>query len=338
MLRRPDSQSVSAQIQESETRLSKLLEENNTLELSSLTRQYELQGVDRPILLHNLLVDLERELFTSDVSESNPDFVASALSDLQRRIPVLLGEIDALTPIVNSKRDELLAILQQVRALRPQPTRAASPLPGHSSPDVESLAREWASAVASNDKDALVRMLARGPATTTPAAFAARAAELAELQGDMQVAQVLNTHLAALIPRVEGIDTAPLDAVTGLAREFDAAATELAKIAGGNEQDAKIGGGDAWQRVEAAVEELTEMRRSIAKAAKRGVGTRVPASVVDSEREKTALRECTNTLAESIAVLGGWLAQLQEEGIVDTRIYSIDEVRGIVRRHAELID
>jgi hypothetical protein len=162
-------------------------------------------------------------------------------------------------------------------------------------------------------------MLARGPAATTPTTFAARAAELAELQGDMQVAQVLNTHLAALVPRVEALDTAPPEAAAGIARGFDAAAAELARIAEGEEQGAESEGGDGWQRIEAALEEITEMRRSLAEMAAKG-GPRVPAGVVDLEREKRALRQCADALAESITVLGGWLARLQDEGIVDTKI------------------
>jgi chaperonin cofactor prefoldin len=321
---------LSAQIRQQETLLAQLTEENNSLELAALSQEFHFHSTDRPIALHNALVDLEEDLFASD-----PSSLSDQLPALRESIPSLESEIANLDSIVNDKRDHLKSLLSEIYDAEPPPTPAGPPPRAPCSADVERLAREWSDELSDVDEDALVNYLARGPALYSPADLLEHSKRLAEVLCEVRTAELVNRQLERLIPRIDEIADSSrdrLEAPEELTAEIEAAAAELAAMAE-PEGDAPPAD-DSWAELEAFAREVARLRVALLEIA--ATQPPLPAAVLERDGGTPALADCLGALRASTHALRAHLAALQDQGIVEARVADFEDVRELVERHAAL--
>jgi hypothetical protein len=94
-----------------------------------------------------------------------------------------------------------------------------------------------------------------------------------------------------------------------------AAAEELTEMIGEPEDNVEFVNVDVW----GTPREVTELRTALLEVVTKEQP--LPESVLDPEREKQALSKCLGVLRESTAKLRAHLQSLEDEGIVDCRIY-----------------
>jgi hypothetical protein len=327
---------LSAQIRQQESILAQLIEENNSLELSSLNEQFQFHTSDRPIALHNALVDLEADLFSSDAS-TNTTEISSALSSARDSLPYLQNELDDLEPMVTAQRDELQSILRQISLEKPPPLPPALAPPPRiqCSEDVERLAREWSAEMDEVSEDDLVRILARGPTTDD---LLGNAQRLASLSFEIRAGEMLNNQLRKLIPRVDALRSAEVggtEAVDGLADALVKAEKELQEITVAYEDDQDGDwNGYTWDLVKRFAKEVAHLREALLEVVEGPAS--IPIGMMDPETEKRALANCLAALRESTGVLRNHLQAIQNQGVVDTKIYAVREIRELMEKHRKM--
>jgi hypothetical protein len=332
-----EANSIQSEIAAAESRLSALIQENNSLELGAATRQFEYLHRDRPTALHNLLVDTESSLYGNS-SLGNPQYIEHTLLTERQEIPRLDSAISDLTARVDAKRTHLLSLLRQVQTDRPPP----APVPGPGStcgPEIESLARQWTSEIDDVDHNELINFLARGPADFTPDEFLEKSKTVAELRFDLQVSDLVNHHLQILIPQIDQIAAAcPCDSEVGIAElsaQFEQASNELEKLVETEVSNEPVDLGP-WEEIERTVGEIEVLRINLRRVIEDSGGLSCVGNLADVAQEKEALRRGLEVLNASIEVLGGYLEELQEKGVVDSKVYSAEEIREIRQRWRQL--
>jgi HAMP domain-containing protein len=325
------------QIREYESVFAQLINENNQLECEFLEGEAQWVGRDRPIALHNALVKLEREHF-SDESECNPDFVDRATREYLNEVPALSEEVSGLSQTVGQKRQVLSEIIEALMESEATTPRAKVTV-SSCSEEVENLARQFAQSVDEVDHEDLVTYLARGPETCDMDSLIRKAKELAEIRFNCRTARATNQLLHGLIPRVEKLLWHSTD-------DSDAQVDELVdKLIGSTETLAELHEEmpnnaecvePSRDEVDALVREVEGLRQKVLAVVSRKNDVPLPLEITNPEKEKLALTDCLASLQSSIDALFGYLSKLRDEGIVDSRIYTFEEVEAVAHRYSEL--
>ena len=336
-------------LEQRESALAKVVEENNQLELQDLLLNFRLQQRDAPMALHNTLVAFEENLYTQTNSQANARYLENAIQENRRRIEELHFELTRLSTEVNEKRHRLQQIISEAASYAPKlPTRRN--LDHHCTSDVEAAARRFAEQIKSVDETELVQYLARGPRTESREITLEKLRRLAELRFDRVFHEKLCSALQELITRVDQLrynvrgETAATQSQE-LIGELERFARDLEND---DEQRTSVGlerlgwkeGGetqDLWPNVEMTLAEVQKMRDLLKKnIAEKRIDEQLPAELTSCEREKVAMKQCLATLVESNERVSQYIQQLRQMGVVDLKVCSIDEVRKVAARHEEL--
>ena len=146
-------------INQEELKLSELVEENNSLESNYIHQNVRYFNEDRPILLHNLLTEIENKTL-EESPFTNLDLLNSMVQEYENEANQIINENQMMETEVEQKRYELLNLLKQFKVKTPK-VMIKKP-DNNCSSDVENLARKIANEIEDVNEDQLIRYLARG--------------------------------------------------------------------------------------------------------------------------------------------------------------------------------
>ncbi|KAH0794798.1 hypothetical protein GPJ56_001345 [Histomonas meleagridis] len=326
------------QIHQQEQRLAELIEENNSLESGYLHQKIKYFKEERPILLHNLMTEIESETLQNSPF-ANSDLLIESINQYNTKKELLDIENTQLSEYVDSQRNELLSLLKQFREPE-QPKIIIKPPDTSCSTEVEQLARQIAQEIDKVSEDDLVKYLARGPSDGSQEVTIEKAKELGQLNYSLKCSSTATNLMQTLISRIQQIDIQVQDTIDEQHMQLLNTLDNATNVMNGLLHEDEFSGADSnednWKYLESLEEDVKLMRKRLLAAVSDGSKIQIPSEMVDTEREKSVLNHCLEVLKESNAKMIEHLHNLTEQGIVDYQIHSEDEVKQIIAQYNEM--
>lgn len=327
-------------INQEELKLSELVEENNSLESNYIHQKVRYFNEDRPILLHNLLTEIENKTL-EESPFTNLDLLNSMVQEYENEANQIINENQMMETEVEQKRYELLNLLKQFKVKTPK-VMIKKP-DNNCSSDVENLARKIANEIEDVNEDQLIRYLARGREDDSNVSVLDKAKEFGLIKYNIAVAKRTKELMEELINKISKIDIEYKDQIDkqheNLIQAFDQANFDLKRIISEDNNssidDISIDE-NKWNNLEQIDLEMNNLRTRLLNTLNDKSIIQIPTELSNNEKEKESLLNCLNVLKESNSKLLLHLQDLAEKRVVDRQIYSEDEIRNLIKEYNEL--
>lgn len=327
-------------INQEELKLSELVEENNSLESNYIHQKVRYFNEDRPILLHNLLTEIENKTL-EESPFTNLDLLNSMVQEYENEANQIINENQMMEAEVEQKRYELLNLLKQFKVKTPK-VMIKKP-DNNCSSDVENLARKIANEIEDVNEDQLIRYLARGREDDSNVSVLDKAKEFGLIKYNIAVAKRTKELMEELINKISKIDIEYKDQIDkqheNLIQAFDQANFDLKRIISEDNNssidDISIDE-NKWNNLEQIDLEMNNLRTRLLNTLNDKSIIQIPTELSNNEKEKESLLNCLNVLKESNSKLLLHLQDLAEKRVVDRQIYSEDEIRNLIKEYNEL--
>ena len=327
-------------INQEELKLSELVEENNSLESNYIHQKVRYFNEDRPILLHNLLTEIENKTL-EESPFTNLDLLNSMVQEYENEANQIINENQMMETEVEQKRYELLNLLKQFKVKTPK-VMIKKP-DNNCSSDVENLARKIANEIEDVNEDQLIRYLARGREDDSNVSVLDKAKEFGLIKYNIAVDKRTKELMEELINKISKIDIEYKDQIDkqheNLIQAFDQANFDLKRIISEDNNssidDISIDE-NKWNNLEQIDLEMNNLRTRLLNTLNDKSIIQIPTELSNNEKEKESLLNCLNVLKESNSKLLLHLQDLAEKRVVDRQIYSEDEIRNLIKEYNEL--
>lgn len=328
--------------------LAKLLNENNSLEGSYLKQLYQHIRKDRPIQIWNIFAEVEQETFNTD-NLMNIDFLNDKIRQYYDDFTSTQDEINQLSFKVENLRQNLRKIICNIDSYRihdENPLFIGNP-DENCSKDVERLAREVAKSIVGVDENQLIQYLARGPAKKSEEYILEKTKALCEKRYQLKQLKVTKKILKRLNDRIvtlqesenkweQEINPNNSNNFELLSNAFDDAASNISQISSGDPINDDSDLDQKWRELQKMSEEIKGVRDQLFNTVKSETEIPLPKEFTLPDKEKEALIQTRDSLIESNKLLTEYLQKIREHGIVDSTIFSPEEVRNILNVYNEL--